>query len=68
MRIKFYDFINSGIWYLFYICINLILLLYTFLGTSFAQQREQETIFLISFSKFSGILLAFTCATAIGNL
>ena len=43
------------------------MLLYTFLVISFAQYKEY-TICLISLSKFSDVLLAFTCARAIGNL
>ena len=44
-----------------------ITLLYTFLVISFVQHTEYM-ICLISFSKFSYVLPAFTCARAIGNL
>ena len=43
------------------------ILLYTFLVISFARYKEYM-ICLISFSKFSDVLSAFTCARAIGNL
>ena len=46
---------------------NFIALLYTFLVTSFSRYKDC-IICLISFSKFSDILLAFTYASAIGNL
>ena len=46
---------------------DLIKLLYTFLVISFDWYREQ-TICLISFNKFFGLLPAFTCARAIVNL
>ena len=42
-------------------------MLYTDLVISFAQYKEY-VICLISFSKFSDVLLAFTCARAIGNV
>ena len=41
--------------------------MYTFLVISFARYNEYM-IFLISFTKFSDVLPAFTCASAIGNL
>ena len=44
-----------------------IILLYTFLVISFARNKEY-IICLIWFSKFSDVLPAFTCASAIGNL
>ena len=43
-----------------------IILLYTFLKISFSQYKEY-LIFQISFSKFSNVLHAFTCAST-GNL
>ena len=43
------------------------MLLYTFLVISFARYREY-IICLISFSKFSDVLPAFTCTSDIGNL
>ena len=52
----FYEFVN----------IEFIILLYTFLVISFAWCEEYMT-FLISFSKFSDVLPAFTCAKAIDN-
>ena len=51
---------------LFYNFIEFIILLYTFLVICFAGYIEY-IICLILFSKFSDILLAFTCASAIGN-
>ena len=44
-----------------------IILLYTFLIISFSRYKEY-VIYLISFSKFSDVLPAFTCARAIANL
>ena len=44
-----------------------IILLYTFLVTYFSWYKEYM-IWQISFSKFSDVLSAFTCATAVGNL
>ena len=52
---------------LFYNFIEFIILLYNFLVISFAQHKEYM-ICLISFSKFSDVLPAFTPASAIGNL
>ena len=43
------------------------MLLYTFLVTCFDWYKE-KTVCLISFNIFSELLLAFTCARAIGNL
>ena len=43
------------------------MLLYTFLVIYFGWYREQ-TICLISFNKLCELLIAFTCARAIGNL
>ena len=40
---------------------------YCFLAISFVRYKEYM-ICLILFSKFSDVLLAFTCARAIGNL
>ena len=40
--------------------------LYTFLVISFSQYKEYM-ICLIPFSKFSDVLRAFTCASAIGS-
>ena len=44
-----------------------IILLYTFLATSFALYKEYNTC-RISFSKFLDVLPAFTCARAVGIL
>ena len=44
-----------------------MILLYTFLVVSFARYKEYM-ICLISLSKFSDVLPAFTCTSAIGNL
>ena len=52
---------------LFYNFIEFIILLYNFLVLYFARYNE-NIICLILFSKFSDVLLAFTCASAIGNL
>ena len=52
---------------MYYIFIEFIILLYTFLVISFARYKEYM-ICLILFSKFSDFLPAFTCARAIGNL
>ena len=46
---------------------DLSMWLYTFLVICFDWYKEQ-TICLISFNKFSELLLAFTCARAIANL
>ena len=64
-----YYFQNSKLYYsvLYYTFIEFIILLYTFLAVSFAKYKEYM-ICLISFSKFSDVLPAFTCARAIGNL
>ena len=43
------------------------MLLYTFLVVSLAPYKEYITC-LISFNKFSDVLPAFACASAIGNL
>ena len=51
---------------LFYNFIEFIILSYTFLPTSFALYKEY-TICMISFSKFSDVLPACICASAIGN-
>ena len=61
----FLEFINI-VSILFYTFIEFIILLYTFLVISFAQYKEC-IICLISFSKFSDALPAFTYASAIGN-
>ena len=62
----FSEFINiSSI--LLYNFVEFIILMYTFLVISFAQYKEY-IICLISISKFSDVLPAFTCARAIGNL
>ena len=50
---------------LFYNFSEFFMLLYTFLVTSFAWYKEYM-IWRISFSKLSNVLLAFTCARAIG--
>ena len=52
---------------LFYNVIKYMILLYTFLVICFAGYKEY-IICLISFSKFSDVLPAFTCARTIGNL
>ena len=52
---------------LFYNFIEFLMSLYTFLVISFARYRECR-ICLISFSKFSDVLPAFTCAKAIDDL
>ena len=51
---------------LFYNCIEFIILLCNFLVIYLSPNKEY--ICLISFSKFSNVLPAFTCASAIGNL
>ena len=50
----------------FFNFIELIILLYTFLVISFAWYKEYM-IWWISFSKFSDVLPAFTCAGAFRN-
>ena len=60
------EFINI-ISILFYNFIEFIILLYTFLVISFAQYKEYM-ICLSLFSKFLDVLIAFTCARAVGNL
>ena len=50
-----------------YICIDLVILLYTFLVVSFDRYNKRK-ICLISFNIFSKLLPALTCAKAIGNL
>ena len=62
----FSEFINSAC-ILFYDFVEFIILLHTFLVISFAKYKEC-TICLISRSKFSNVLSAFTCVRAIGNL
>ena len=52
---------------LFYNFIEFIILLNTLLVIAFAQYKEYK-ICLISFSKFSDVLPACTCASAIGNI
>ena len=47
--------------------IKFIILLYTFLIIYFSWYKE-NMVCLISFSKFSDVLHAFTCVSAIGNL
>ena len=47
--------------------VEFFIFLYTFLVISFARYSEY-IIFLISFSKFSDVFLAFNCASTIGNL
>ena len=51
----------------YYTYIEFIILLYTFLVIYFDLYKEY-IIWRISFSKFSYVLPAFTCARAIGNL
>ena len=62
----FSEFINI-VSILFYNFIEFVILLYTFLVIYFARCREY-IICLISLSKLSDVLLALTCARAIGNL
>ena len=47
--------------------IEFMILLYTFLVTSFARYKEY-IIWRVLFSKFSNVLLAFTYASAVDNL
>ena len=51
---------------LFYNFIEFIILFHTILVTSFSRYKEYM-IYRISFNKFSDVLPAFTCASAIGN-
>ena len=51
---------------MYYTFIEFIILLYIFLVISFARYKEYM-IFLISFSQFSDVLAAFTCARPIAN-
>ena len=53
--------------FLYYTFIKFIILLYTLLQIWFARYKEYM-ICLISLSKFSDVLPAFTSARAIGNL
>ena len=62
----FLEFINK-VFILFYNVIELIILLYTFLVIYFSRYKEYM-IQGISFSKFSDVFLAVTCARGIGNL
>ena len=62
----FLKFINI-VSILFYNFFEFIILLYTFLVITFSRYKKY-IIWLISFSKFSDVLPAFTCATALGNL
>ena len=62
----FLEFINL-VSISYYTYIEFIILLYTFLVIYFDRYKEY-IIWRISFSKFSYVLPAFTCATAIGNL
>ena len=67
----FSEFVNAvstfiHIWVQFY-CIDLIMLLHTFLVICFDWYKEQ-TICIISFNKLSELLSAFICERAIGNL
>ena len=63
---EFLEFINI-VSILFYNFIEFIILLYTFLVTSFSRYKRYM-ICLISFTKFSDVLPAFTCGSAISNL
>ena len=63
----FSEFINIVSIIMFYYFIEFIILLYAVLVFSFARYREY-IISLISFSKFSDTLPAFTCASAINKL
>ena len=51
---------------MFYSIIEFIIVLYIFLVIYFAQYKKY-IIFLISSGKFSDVLPAFTCGSAIGN-
>ena len=51
---------------MYYVFIEFIILLYTFIVISFARYKEYM-ISLISFSKFSEVLPGFTCARTSGN-
>ena len=51
----------------FYNSIEFVMLLYDFLVTSFSRYKECMP-YLILFTKFSDVLSAFTCVSAIGNL
>ena len=62
----FSEFVNIAA-ILFYNFIEFIVLLYTYLVISFVRYKKY-VICLISFSKFSDLLPAFICASAIGNL
>ena len=62
----FLEFINI-VSFLFYNFIEFIILLHTFLVTSFSRYKEDMSC-LNSFSKFSDALSAFTCASAIDNI
>ena len=59
--------LTNIVFILFYNFIEFIILFYTFLVISFAPYKEC-IICLISFSTFSDVLPAFTCARAISNL
>ena len=62
----FLEFINI-VSISFYNFVEFIILLYTFLVTSFSLYKECM-IYLILFSKFSDVLPTFTCTRGIGNL
>ena len=64
--IRFPDFINI-VPILFYNFIEFNILLYTFLAIYFAWYKDYIKC-PISFSNFSDVLPAFTCASEIGNL
>ena len=61
------SFLYFFIYFFYNFIIEFIMLLYTVLVISFSQYKEY-IICLISFSKFSDVLPAFSCARAIGNL
>ena len=61
----FLEFINT-VSILFYNFLEFIILLNTFLVISFARYKKYM-ICVISFGKFSVVLLAFTCTRAIGH-
>ena len=62
----FSEFINI-VPILSYNLTEFIILLYTFLAISFSLYKEY-IIYLVSFSKFSDVLPAFTCTRAIANI
>ena len=61
----FWEFINI-VSTLYYNCIKLVMLLYSFLVIYFSRYKEY-IIWMISFSKFSDVLLGSTYLSAISN-